>query len=115
MDAGTRLSVKVIKEQLKGKPKLTKLCLSLPPLSYMKQNKMRANESQGITCHSFTQQIMIESLPCVMNGSHAETAHVSHIRCGDTVANKSRSCPLRAHIDQWEDQLPLHRYGLERA
>lgn len=56
MDAGTQLSVKVIKEQLRGKPKLTQLYLSLPPPSYMKQNKTRANETQVVNCHSFTQQ-----------------------------------------------------------
>ena len=67
MDAGTQLSVKVIKEQLRGKPKLTQLYLSLPPPSYMKQSKTRANETQIINCHSFTQQIMTDSLPYIMN------------------------------------------------
>ena len=115
MDAGTQLSVKVIKEQLRGKLKLTQLCLSLPPPSYMKQNKTRANESQVINCHSFTQQVT-DSLPCVMNWSHVHISHGSHARCGDTVGSKSSSRPLRVTVQgHWENHLPLHRCSLERA
>lgn len=84
---------------LRGKPKLTQLCLALPPyLLHEAQKEGNGNKTQLINYNPpFIQQIITGRLPCHKWFAYRHVPPIYYIQ-GIWAQNKGRSCPARAYV-----------------